>query len=153
MRSTQNTNHDIDIILKANEINIKTLVVSTELIENHIEDSVLVEIIKKQLEQQNQLEKDLKSLAQEKLIVLSDTVFKNQNLLKYNAVHDLENFVLFLENQKKEVTQIKNQTSDMILKSHLEKQEGILNHPLEEIQKFRQNMVELQNKNQIVINK
>jgi putative sterol carrier protein len=152
LNATQKTNHDIDIVLKANEVNIKTLVITSEFIENHTQDSALVEVLHQQIQQQNKLDQRLKSWAEEKLIVLSDTVFKNQNYLKYHAVHDLEKFVLFIENQKKEVAEIKNQTTDMTLKSHLEKQEEILNHQLEEIQKFHQNIEELQNANQIVIN-
>ncbi|GGD35563.1 hypothetical protein [Flavobacterium orientale] len=115
-KSTNKSDSKIDLknISNINNISLRVAVVRNELIEKS-NDSMIVELLVKQQKNHNQIDSILKSVAQNNLIVLSDTVFQKQNIIKTISENQLEFFLEYIKNQKRELeaTRKLNRNSQM----------------------------------------
>jgi len=142
-----NMNFEVDHILKANHISLKTAVVTSEIIEK-CKDSLWVEILKKQSLNQTQIDTMLKAIANQKLVLLSDTVFRKDAILESVPTDHLESYVAFMTHQKMELEQIYTKNKDVQMKKYFEKKMEIMERNISELNEF----LETQKYNQLLIN-
>jgi hypothetical protein len=142
-----NMNFEVDHILKANHISLKTAVVTSEIIEK-CKDSLWVEILKKQSLNQTQIDTMLKAIAHQKLVLLSDTVFRKEAILESVPTDQLESYVAFMTHQKMELEQIYTKNKDVQMKKYFEIKMEIMERNISELNEF----LETQKYNPLLIN-
>jgi hypothetical protein len=142
-----NMNFEVDHILKANHISLKTAVVTSEIIEK-CKDSLWVEILKKQSLNQTQIDTMLKAIAHQKLVLLSDTVFRKEAILESVPTDQLESYVAFMTHQKMELEQIYAKNKDVQMKKYFEIKMEIMERNISELNEF----LETQKYNPLLIN-
>ena len=142
-----NMNFEVDHILKANHISLKTAVVTSEIIEK-CKDSLWVEILKKQSLNQTQIDTMLKAIANQKLVLLSDTMFRKDAILESVPTDHLESNIAFMTHQKMELEQIYMRNKDVQMKKYFEKKMEIMERNISELNEF----LETQKYNQLLIN-
>lgn len=132
---------DINSINKANNISLQTAVIINEVIAQ-IKDSNVVNVLTKHKKKHHQIDTVLKSLAQQNLIVLSDTVFKRQQYLKNLTPVHLVSFLDFLEEQKEALQSISELNHNPALQNYYQLKIAELENNISELSE----LVETQHK-------
>lgn len=105
---------EIQNITNVSNINLKIKSTINQFIKNN-NDSLLIEVLSGMEESHNQIDTILNSVAQKKLIVLSDALSKKTFQLEYRTENGLDDFRKFLEQEKEKLEKIrqKNEVSDL----------------------------------------
>ncbi|WP_333696612.1 hypothetical protein [Flavobacterium sp.] len=112
------THIDVNHLNKANNISLKTAVIANEFI-NQNPDTLWVNTIQRQKKKNQKIDTLLKSLAQQNLIVLTDTVFKKQKILNKMKSVNIETYITFLKTQKNELQILTELNSNLQLQNYL----------------------------------
>lgn len=105
---------EIENITNVSSINFKIKSVINQLIEKS-NDSLLIELLSEIEKNHTQVDTIVNSVAQKKLIVLSDGLSTKTYYIKYSTKNSLNDFIKFLENEKYKFEKIrhKNEISEL----------------------------------------
>lgn len=105
---------EIENITNVSSINFKIKSVINQLIEKS-NDSLLIELLSEIEKNHSQVDTIVNSVAQKKLIVLSDGLSTKSYYIKSSTKNSLNDFIKFLENEKSKFEKIrhKNEISEM----------------------------------------
>jgi hypothetical protein len=132
---------EIENITRLNTINLRLKLAFNQFIEKS-EDSLLLNMFSEFKENHNQVDTIINSVAQKKLIVLSDVFSKKANQFQISSENGLKDFRIFLEKEKENLEKIRQKNKVQDLNDFYEKKIEELEQNITKINNF----LETQNK-------